>query len=113
MSERNEFIKALAEGNAEAYAQFDKLPSVLKISYGLAIEEYKRKQADIELGEGYTLHQKEKVSEISDDDLALSISNRLKDSGIKKDILERQKAEEEATKARQQEINEKINGQGE
>jgi len=113
MSERSEFIKALAEGNAEAYAQFDKLPSVLKISYGLAIEEYKQKQAATELGEGYTLHQKEKASEISDDDLALSIGNRLKDSGIREAILERQKAEEEATKVRQQEINEKINGQGE
>lgn len=113
MSERNEFIKALAEGNNEAYVQFEKLPPVLKISYGIAVEEYKQKQAAIELGEGYTLHQKEKVSEISDNDLALSIGNRLKDSGIKEAILELQKAEEEATKARQQEINEKITGQGE
>lgn len=110
MSERNEFIKALAEGNNEAYAQFDKLPSVLKISYGLAVEEYKQKQAAIELGEGYTLHQKEKVSEISDDDLALSIGNRLKDSGIKEAILALQKAEDAATRERQQVINEKING---
>ena len=110
---KKDLIKALAEGNAEAYAQFDRLPSVLKISYGLAIEEYKQKQATTESSKGYTLNHKEKVSEISNDDLALAIGNRLKDSGIKEAILEHQKAEAEATKERQQAMKEKVNGQGE
>jgi hypothetical protein len=98
MSERNKFIKALAEGNAEAYAEFDRLPSHMKIGFSLAVEDYKNEQ-----GQG-------KQELVSDDELALVIASRLKDSGIKEAILERQKAEEEATKARQQEINEKING---
>ena len=86
MSQYNkEFIKKLAEGDKEAHHRINALPLPVRMSVGLAIEEYLKKIDTVEIGGNMTLYDKKPTQFTTDEEVGQSL----------KGILDREKETKE------------------
>lgn len=104
-----EAVKKAAMGDEKTLSEINSLPLPLRMSYGLAIDTYRRDN-DVQVIETKSslYPQSERTSEVSDDEIAQSLAKRLEESNIKEEILEKQRQEQAEKVAQQQAMRARI-----
>ncbi|MDH2363129.1 hypothetical protein [Priestia megaterium] len=104
-----EAVKKAAMGDEQTLNAINALPLPLRMSYGLAIDNYRRDN-DVQPVENQSslYSQSKRTVEISDDDLGQALEKRLEDKKIKEEILEKQRQEQAEKVAQQQAMRARI-----
>ena len=104
-----EAVKKAAMGDEQTLNKINSLPLPLRMSYGLAIDNYRRDN-DVQPVENQSslYSQSKRTVEISDDDLGQALAKRLEDKKIKEEILEKQRREQAEKVAQQQAMRARI-----
>ncbi|MEH7682780.1 hypothetical protein [Priestia megaterium] len=104
-----EAIKKAAVGDEQTLNEINSLPLPLRMSYGLAIDTYRRDN-DVQpmKNESSLYPQSKRTVEISDEELGELLAKRLEDKKIKEEILEKQRREQAEKVAQQQAMRARI-----
>ncbi|WP_416435546.1 hypothetical protein [Priestia megaterium] len=104
-----EAVKKAAMGDKQTLHEINSLPLPLRMSYGLAIDDYKRdNNVQVMENESSLYPQSKRTSEVSDDEIAQSLAKRLEESNIKAETIEKQRQEQAEKVARQQAMRARI-----
>lgn len=88
----NEFIKAVAHGDKEALAEANGLTATQKISLGTAVDEVRRKENIIPVG-NFMFEEKQRNTTLDDEALGDALAKRLQEARDKEEKLEREREE--------------------
>jgi hypothetical protein len=97
-----QLVRALASGDAETLERISKLPVSMKMAYGLAVDELRRKENIIPLTNGLELYVHPNKAEEDENGVGEAFKRILEDKKAKEEQAERQRQENLEKRVRQE-----------
>lgn len=94
MSEFNpELIRALANGDAQAYETIKNLPSPVKMAIGLEVDKLRRDENIVPMNSGFSIFEQKKSAYVDDDAVREAMKRRIEIERENRERLEKAREE--------------------